>query len=159
VRWVELDYLVVDLPPGTGDVALSLSQTVPVAGAIVVTTPQQVSLADTRRAVAMYKKLNIPPLGIVENMSYFVCTHCQHEANIFGRGGGEQLADEMGIPFIGRIPIYQPIREGSDNGVPLMISEPDSPAARAFMAAAERAAAQVSIASYNRPTIPLTVVR
>ena len=159
VRWVELDYLVVDLPPGTGDVALSLSQTVPVAGAIIVTTPQQVSLADTRRAVAMYKKLNIPPLGIVENMSYFVCTNCQHEADIFGRGGGEQMAGDMGIPFIGRIPIYQPIREGSDNGVPLMISEPDSPAARAFMAAAERAAAQVSIASYNRPTIPLTVVR
>src|SRR5437667_7048859 len=129
VRWVALDYLVVDLPPGTGDVALSLSQTVPVAGAIVVTTPQQVSLADTRRAVAMYKKLNIPPLGIVENMSYFVCTNCQHEADIFGRGGGEQMAGDMGIPFIGRIPIYQPIREGSDHGVPLMISEPDSPGA------------------------------
>jgi ATP-binding protein involved in chromosome partitioning len=159
VRWVDLDYLVVDLPPGTGDVALSLSQTVPVAGAIVVTTPQQVSLADSRRAIAMYKKLNIPPLGVVENMSYFVCTNCRHEADIFGRGGGEQMAAEMGVPFIGRIPIYQPIREGGDNGVPLMISEPDSPAARAFMEAAERTAAQVSIASYKRPTIPLTVVR
>ena len=160
VRWVDLDYLVIDLPPGTGDVALSLSQTVPVAGAIVVTTPQQVSLADSRRAVAMYKKLNIPPLGIVENMSYFVCTNCQHEADIFGHGGGEQMAAELNLPFLGRVPIYQPIREGSDAGVPLMISEPDSPAARAFMATAERAAAQVSIASYNRPaTIPLTIVR
>jgi ATP-binding protein involved in chromosome partitioning len=159
VRWVELDYLVVDLPQGTGDVALSLSQTVPVAGAIVVTTPQQVSLADTRRAVAMYRKLNIPPLGLVENMSYFVCPGCGREADIFGRGGGEALAGEMSIPFIGRVPIYQPIREGSDTGVPLMISDPDSPAARAFMAAAERTAAQVSIASYNRPTIPLTVVK
>jgi ATP-binding protein involved in chromosome partitioning len=159
VRWGDLDYLVIDLPPGTGDVALSLSQTVPVAGAIVVTTPQQVSLADTRRAVAMYKKLNIPPLGVVENMSHYVCTNCQHEADIFGRGGGERMAGELGIPFIGRIPIYQPIREGSDSGVPLMISDPESPAARAFMAAAERTAAQVSIASYNRPTIPLTVVR
>ncbi len=159
VRWVALDYLVIDLPPGTGDVALSLSQTVPVAGAIVVTTPQQVSLADTRRAVAMYKKLNIPPLGIIENMSYFVCTNCRHEADIFGRGGGEQMAADLNIPFIGGIPIYQPIREGSDAGVPLMISEPESPAARAFMAAAERTAAQVSIASYKRPTIPLTVVR
>jgi ATP-binding protein involved in chromosome partitioning len=159
VRWVELDYLVIDLPPGTGDVALSLSQTVPVAGAIVVTTPQQVSLADSRRAVAMYKKLNIPPLGIVENMSYYVCPTCGHEADIFGRGGGEQMAGELGIPFVGRIPIYQPIREGSDSGVPLMISDPESPAAHAFMAAAERTAAQVSIASYNRPTIPLTVVR
>jgi ATP-binding protein involved in chromosome partitioning len=159
VRWTDLDYLVIDLPPGTGDVALSLSQTVPVAGALVVTTPQQVSLADSRRAVAMYKKLNIPTLGIIENMSYFVCTNCQHEADIFGHGGGEQMSSDLGVPFVGRIPIYQPIREGSDAGVPLMISEPDSPAARAFMAAAERTAAQVSIASYNRPTIPLTVVR
>jgi ATP-binding protein involved in chromosome partitioning len=125
----------------------------------VVTTPQQVSLADSRRAIAMYRKLNIPPLGVIENMSYFVCPNCEHESDIFGHGGGEQMAAEFGIPFVGRIPVYQPIREGGDNGVPLMISEPDSPAARAFMAAAERTAAQVSIASYNRPTIPLTVVR
>ncbi|HEY7171461.1 MAG TPA: Mrp/NBP35 family ATP-binding protein [Vicinamibacterales bacterium] len=159
VRWLDLDYLVIDMPPGTGDVALSLSQTVPVAGAIVVTTPQQVSLADTRRAIAMYKKLNIPPLGLIENMSYFVCPDCAHESDIFGRGGGEQLAADLHVPFLGRIPIYQPIREGGDSGVPLMISEPESPAARAFMAAAERLAAQVSIASYSRPTIPLTVVR
>jgi ATP-binding protein involved in chromosome partitioning len=160
VRWINLDYLIVDLPPGTGDIALSLSQTVPVAGAIIVTTPQQVSLADSRRAVAMYRKLNIPPLGIVENMSHFVCANCHHEADIFGHGGGELMATELGVPFFGRIPIYQPIREGSDNGVPLMISEPDSPASQAFMGAAERMAAQVSIASFNRPaTIPLTVVR
>jgi ATP-binding protein involved in chromosome partitioning len=159
VRWRELDYLVVDLPPGTGDVALSLSQTVPVAGAIVVTTPQQVALADSRRAVAMYKKLNIPPLGVIENMSYFACPACGHEADIFGSGGGERMAADLGVPFIGRIPIYQPIREGSDSGVPLVVSEPDSAAGRAFMAAAERTAAQVSIASYNRPTIPLTIVR
>jgi ATP-binding protein involved in chromosome partitioning len=159
VRWADLDYLVIDMPPGTGDVALSLSQTVPVAGAIVVTTPQQVSLADSVRAVAMYKKLNIPTLGIIENMSYFVCANCRHEADIFGHGGGERMAAELGVPFLSRVPIYQPIREGSDAGVPLMVSEPDSPAAQAFMAAAERAAAQVSIASYLRPTIPLTVVR
>jgi ATP-binding protein involved in chromosome partitioning len=159
VRWTDLDYLVIDMPPGTGDVALSLSQTVPVAGAIVVTTPQQVSLADSRRAVAMYRKLNIPPIGLIENMSYFVCPDCSHESDIFGRGGGEQLAAELKVPFLGRIPIYQPIREGGDAGVPLMISEPESPAARAFMAAAEQLAAQVSIASYSRPTIPLTVVR
>jgi ATP-binding protein involved in chromosome partitioning len=159
VRWGNLDYLVIDLPPGTGDVALSLSQTVPVAGAIVVTTPQQVSLADTRRAVAMYKKLNIPPLGIIENMSYFVCPGCQHESDIFGHGGAEEMATEYSIPFLGRIPIYQPIREGSDRGTPIMLSEPDSPAARAFMAVAEQTAAQVSIASYHRPTIPLTLVR
>ncbi len=156
VRWMDLDYLVVDMPPGTGDVALSLSQTVPVAGAIVVTTPQKVSLADSRRAVRMYQKLNIPMLGLVENMSYFVCPSCQHESDIFGRGGGEELAAAMELPFLGRIPIYQPIREGSDRGVPLLISEPESPAARAIIEVASRAAAQVSIASYNRPTIPLT---
>ena len=159
VAWKDLDYLIVDLPPGTGDVSLSLSQTVPVAGAIIVTTPQLVSLADSRRAAAMYKKLNIPPLGIIENMSYFACTNCHHEADIFGHGGGEKMAEELGMPFLGRLPIYQPIREGSDAGVPLMIAEPESPAGRAFLAAAERTAAQVSIASYNRPTIPLTVVR
>ena len=158
VRWVDLDYLVVDLPPGTGDVVLSLSQTVNVAGAIVVTTPQQVSLADSRRAMAMYKKLNIPVLGVVENMSYFVCANCAHEADIFGHGGGEAMAAEFGVAFLGRVPIYQPIREGSDSGVPLLIGDPDSPAAKAFVAAAERTAAQVSIASYQRP-IPLTVVR
>ncbi len=159
VAWRNLDYLVVDLPPGTGDVSLTLSQTVPVAGALVVTTPQQVSLADSRRAVAMYRKLNIPPLGIIENMSHFVCRNCHEEADIFGSGGGEQMAAELKLPFIGRIPIYQPIREGGDSGVPLMISEPESPSGRAFMAAAERVAAQVSIASYNRPTIQLTVVK
>jgi ATP-binding protein involved in chromosome partitioning len=159
VKWADLDYLVIDMPPGTGDVALTLSQTVPVAGAILVTTPQQVSLADTRRAIAMYKKLNIPPIGVVENMSYFVCPSCSHEADIFGHGGGESMAADLNIPFLGRIPIYQPIREGSDSGVPLVIGEPESPAAKAFMATAERAAAQLSIASYARPTIPLTVVR
>ena len=159
VKWVDLDYLVIDMPPGTGDVALSLSQTVPVAGSIVVTTPQQVSLADSRRAVAMYKKLNIPTLGIVENMSYFVCPNCRHESDIFGKRGGERLADELGVPFLGGIPIYQPIREGSDAGVPLLISEPDSPAAQAIVEVARQAAAQVSIAAYKQPTIPLTVVR
>jgi ATP-binding protein involved in chromosome partitioning len=159
VRWLDLDYLIIDMPPGTGDVALSLGQTVPVAGAVVVTTPQQVSLADSRRAVAMYKKLNIPTLGIVENMSYFVCPGCQKESDIFGTGGGETMAAALGVPFLGRIPLYQPIREGGDSGVPLMIAEPESPPARAITQAAERLAAQVSIASYTRPTIPLTVVR
>ena len=159
VKWVDLDYLVIDMPPGTGDVALSLSQTVPVAGAIVVTTPQQVSLADSRRAVAMYKKLNIPTLGIVENMSYFVCPNCSHESDIFGKHGGEKMAQELGVPFLGGIPIYQPIREGGDSGVPLLISEPDAPAARAIVDVAARAAAQVSIAAYKQPTIPLTVLR
>ena len=149
VRWNDLDYLIVDMPPGTGDVALSLSQTVPVAGSIVVTTPQAVSLADSRRAVRMYQKLNIPTLGIIENMSHFVCPSCHHEADIFGHGGGQKMAEELKTPFLGRIPIYQPIREGSDSGVPLLMSEPDSPAVKAFMSAAERVAAEISIASYK----------
>ncbi len=158
VRWTDVDYLVVDLPPGTGDVALSLSQSVPVSGAIVVTTPQQVSLADTRRAVRMYQKLNIRPLGLIENMSHFVCPSCGTESDIFGRGAGETLAGDLSIPFLGRLPIYEPIRVGGDSGVPIVVGEPDSPAARAFRAAAEQAAAQVSIASFNR-VIPLTEVR
>jgi ATP-binding protein involved in chromosome partitioning len=164
VAWNDLDYLIVDMPPGTGDVALSLSQTVPVVGAIVVTTPQQVSLADSRRAIRMYQKLNIPPMGIVENMSYYSCPNCHHEADIFGHGGGEKLASDMDVPFLGRLPIYQPIREGSDTGVPLVIAEPASSAARAFLTVAERTAAQVSIAAHktaeaNRGKIPLIPVR
>ena len=164
VAWKDLDYLIVDMPPGTGDVALSLSQTVPVVGAIVVTTPQQVSLADTRRAIRMYQKLNIPTLGLVENMSYYACPHCQHEADIFGHGGGEELAANMDVPFLGRLPIYQPIREGSDTGVPLVVAEPESVAARAFVNVAERTAAQVSIAAHNaamanKGKIPLIQVR
>jgi ATP-binding protein involved in chromosome partitioning len=164
VAWSDLDYLIVDMPPGTGDVALSLSQTVPVAGAIVVTTPQQVSLADSRRAVRMYEKLNIPTLGLIENMSYYACTNCHHEADIFGHGGGETLAGTMGVPFLGRLPIYQPIREGSDSGVPLVVAEPGSPAGRAFFAVAERTAAQISIKAHaaaeaNKGKIPLIPVR
>jgi ATP-binding protein involved in chromosome partitioning len=159
VRWGELDYLVIDMPPGTGDVALSLSQTVPVAGAVAVTTPQQVSLADTRRAVRMYEKLNIPVIGLIENMSYFVCPTCRHESDIFGRGGGEVTAGQMDVPFLGRIPIYEPIRVGSDVGEPIVVSEPESPAALAFRRVAEQTAAQVSIAAYEPTKIPLTPVR
>jgi ATP-binding protein involved in chromosome partitioning len=164
VAWKDLDYLIVDMPPGTGDVALSLSQTVPVVGSIVVTTPQQVSLADSRRAIRMYQKLNIPTLGVVENMSYYECTNCHHESDIFGHGGGEGLASDMGVPFLGRLPIYQPIREGGDAGVPLVIGEPGSGAARSFLTVAERTAAQVSIAAHktaeaNRGKIPLIPVR
>ncbi|HEY3886290.1 MAG TPA: Mrp/NBP35 family ATP-binding protein [Vicinamibacterales bacterium] len=161
VAWNDVDYLIVDLPPGTGDVALSLSQNVPVAGAVVVTTPQTVSLADTRRAIRMYEKLNVPALGLIENMSHFVCASCGTESDIFGKGGGESLAREMNVPFLGRIPIYQPIRIGGDTGVPIVIGEPKSTAAQAFRAAAEQLAAQVSIASFKHQSkaIPLMPVR
>ena len=120
VRWADIDYLIVDMPPGTGDVALSLSQSVPVAGGVVVTTPQTVSIADTRRAVRMYQKLNVPTLGLIENMSHFVCPSCRHESDIFGKGGGEALAAELSMPFLGRMPIYEPIRVGGDTGVPIV---------------------------------------
>jgi ATP-binding protein involved in chromosome partitioning len=151
VRWDNVDYLIVDMPPGTGDVALSLSQTVPVSGAVVVTTPQTVSIADTRRAVKMYQKLNVPTLGLIENMSHFVCPNCDHESDIFGKGGGETLAKEVSVPFLGRIPIYEPIRVGGDTGVPITIGERESAAARAFRSTAQQLAAQLSIASFKRP--------
>jgi ATP-binding protein involved in chromosome partitioning len=158
VAWDDVDYLIVDMPPGTGDVALSLSQSVAVSGAIVVTTPQQVSLADTRRAIRMYQKLNIRPLGLIENMSHFACPSCGTETDLFGRGAGEALAADMSVPFLGRLPIYRPIRVGGDTGRPIVVTEPDSVAAKAFRHAAEQAAAQVSIASYHK-VIPLTQVR
>lgn len=164
VGWKDVDYLIVDMPPGTGDVALSLSQTVPAAGAIVVTTPQQVSLSDTLRAVRMYQKLNIPPLGLVENMAFYECPQCHHEADIFGRGGGETMAEQLGVPFLGRLPIYQPIRVGSDLGIPLVIAEPDSPAARSFHTLAETTMAQLAVAAQkavvaNKGKIPLIQVK
>ena len=158
VHWGELDYLVVDMPPGTGDIALSLSQTVPVAGAVVVTTPQTVSLADARRAVHMYKKLNIPVLGLLENMSHFVCPECSHESDIFGKGGSVPVADQLEIPYLGQIPLYQPIRVGGDEGVPIVLGEPDCPAAQALSHAATQLAAQVSIASYDQASETVATV-
>jgi ATP-binding protein involved in chromosome partitioning len=161
VAWDEVDYLIVDLPPGTGDVALSLSQSIPVAGAVLVTTPQTVSIADTRRAVKMYEKLSIPAMGLIENMSHFVCPTCHTESDIFGKGGGEALAREMNVPFLGRIPIYEPIRVGGDTGVPILVGEPSSPAAESFRNAAERLASQIAILALKPQSkaIPLTQVR
>jgi ATP-binding protein involved in chromosome partitioning len=161
VAWNEADYLIVDLPPGTGDVALSLSQTIPVAGAVLVTTPQAVSIADTRRAVKMYEKLSVPPMGLIENMSHFVCPTCRTESDIFGKGGGETLAREMNVPFLGRIPIYEPIRVGGDTGVPIVVGEPSSPAAEAFRQAAEKLVSQIAILALKPQSkaIPLTQVR
>jgi ATP-binding protein involved in chromosome partitioning len=161
VAWNDVDYLIVDLPPGTGDVALSLSQSVPVAGAVLVTTPQVVSLADTRRAVKMFEKLSVPPFGLVENMSHFICPTCRTESDIFGKGGGETLAKEAGVPFLGRIPIYEPIRIGGDTGIPICVGEPKSPAAQAFRIAAEQLASQLAVLSFKQVSkaIPLTQVR
>ena len=144
VEWGELDYLVVDLPPGTGDVSLSMAQSVPVAGAVVVTTPQGVSVSDVRKAVAMFRQLNIPVLGVVENMSFFVCGHCQERTEIFGHGGGVKMAEDMGIPMLGQIPIDTRVRAGGDEGRPIVNAAPESPAAKAFAEVAGRVAAEIS---------------
>ena len=145
VMWGELDYLIVDLPPGTGDVSLSLSQSVPVAGAVVVTTPQGVSVSDVRKAVGMFRQLNIPILGVIENMSYFVCGHCNERTDIFGTGGGRRMADEMKLPFLGEVPIDTRVRSGGDEGRPIVAAAPEAPAAAAFAAVAGKVAAQISI--------------
>lgn len=138
VLWGDLDYLLLDLPPGTGDVQLSISQMVPLAGAITVTTPQEVALHDVRKGMAMFQKVNVPLLGIVENMSSFVCGHCGERTDIFSRGGGERAAEKLGIPFLGRIPIDPAIRDGGDSGHPIVVANPSSPQAAAFKDIAQK---------------------
>lgn len=132
VLWGELDYLLIDLPPGTGDAQLSLSQMVPLTGAIAVTTPQEVALYDVRKGMMMFRKVNVPILGIIENMSFFVCGHCGERTEIFSYGGGEKAAEKYQVPFLGRIPIDPEIRAGGDAGTPLVVQHPDSPQAKAF---------------------------
>ena len=137
VLWDELDYLLIDLPPGTGDVQLTLSQLVPMTGAVSVTTPQEVALHDVRKGVMMFKKVNVPILGVIENMSYFVCGHCGERSDIFSFGGGERAAEKFGVPFLGRIPLDPAIREGGDSGLPILIANPSSAQAKAFKEMAE----------------------
>ena len=132
VLWGDLDYLLVDLPPGTGDAQLTLSQLIPLCGAVTVTTPQEVALHDVRKGMMMFQKVNVPLLGIIENMSYFVCGHCGERTDIFDHGGGERAAEKLGVPFLGRIPIDPAIRAGGDSGLPIVIADPDSPQAKAF---------------------------
>lgn len=145
VNWGELDYLIVDMPPGTGDVQLSLAQLVPVQGAILVTTPQEVSLSDVRRAVKMFETVNVPVLGVIENMSYFIAPDTGNKYEIFGKGGGQKLCDEYGLNLLGEVPLGMEVREGGDSGVPVVVSFPDSPQSAAFRHAAEEVARQISI--------------
>ena len=145
VKWGELDYLIVDMPPGTGDVQLSLAQLVPVQGAVLVTTPQDVAIADVRRALRMFETVAIPVLGVVENMSYFIAPDTGNRYNIFGEGGGEKLAEQYHVPFLGAVPLGIEVREGGDNGIPVVVGKPDSPQAIAFRRVAEEVARRVSI--------------
>jgi ATP-binding protein involved in chromosome partitioning len=138
VEWGSLDVLIVDMPPGTGDTQLTMSQRVPLAGAVIVSTPQDIALLDARRGIAMFKKVEVPILGLVENMSTFICPNCGHESHIFAHGGAKAEAERLKVPFLGEIPLAMPIREMSDAGTPVVANAPDSEHARAFIAVAER---------------------
>jgi ATP-binding protein involved in chromosome partitioning len=138
VDWGELDYLIVDLPPGTGDVVISLVQTVPLTGAVVVSTPSDVSLQDARKALEMFGQVNVEVLGIVENMSHFTCPHCHHEIDIFSKGGAERTAKQFSVPFLGSIELVPAIREGGDRGLPVALAGPKSPQAAEFYAVAQK---------------------
>jgi len=144
VDWGELDYLVIDLPPGTGDAVLTLTQSLPLTGAIVVSTPQDVAMADAKKGINMFKKVEVPILGIVENMSYFVCPHCDERTEIFDHGGGKKTSRNFKIPFLGEIPLETQVRVGGDTGKPISISDPDSPAAKAFKTLTDTIIQQVS---------------
>lgn len=148
VDWGELDYLIVDMPPGTGDAQLTLAQAVPMSGAVIVTTPQEVSLLDSRKGLKMFEQLGVSILGIVENMSYFIPPDLpDRKYDIFGSGGGQKTADELGIPLLGAIPMEMPVREGGDAGVPIVVSDPESVSAKELKAIAQQIAARVSVAA------------
>jgi len=144
-RWRELDYLIIDMPPGTGDIQLTLSQQVPVAGAVIVTTPQDIATLDARKGLQMFRKVNVPVLGIVENMSLHTCSNCGHQEHIFGAGGGERIARDYGVPLLGALPLDLKIREHADNGRPTVVAEPDGEIAALYRHIAVRMAAKLSM--------------
>jgi len=144
-NWRDLDYLIVDLPPGTGDTQLTLSQKIPVSGAIIVTTPQDISLLDARKGLKMFEKVKIPILGVVENMSIHVCSKCGNEEHIFGKGGGERMSDEQGVDFLGGLPLDVAICVDTDSGQPTVIKDPDSPISKQFREIARRMSAKLSL--------------
>ena len=144
VEWGPLDYMIVDLPPGTGDAQLTISQKVPLSGAVIVTTPQDISLIDARKGLAMFQKVNVPVVGIIENMSTFVCPHCGEATDIFKRGGGERTSEILGCTFLGRIPLDPAIVEGGDAGRPIVVSQPEGPHAESFRAVAEAVVVEAS---------------
>jgi ATP-binding protein involved in chromosome partitioning len=150
VQWGELDYLLVDLPPGTGDIPLTLAQSIPLTGVVIVTTPHETSAFISSKSVLMFKRLGVEVLGMIENMSYYVCPCCGSRSMIFGEGAGLKYAEQHGIPLLGTIPLSREVRERSDEGLPIVVSEPGSPAAKAFFEAARRLAGRVSVAAYAK---------
>ncbi len=159
VDWGELDYLILDLPPGTGDVQLTLVQKVPISGAVIVTTPQDVALADARKGLKMFEEVKTPILGIVENMSYFRCPDCGGKHAIFGEGGGAQIAEEGKVELLGQIPIETIVREGGDEGAPVVAAHPDSETAHAFQHAAERIAGRLAVEAAKKPRKPTIMLK
>ena len=157
VSWGELDYLIIDLPPGTGDASLTLAQQVSLSGVVIVATPQDVALDIAVKALQMFRTVNVTPLGLVENMSYYVCQNCGHEAHIFSHGTGEKTAQKLGVPFLGAVPLEEGIREDADLGAPVVVTRPDSAGAQAFREIAARVAAQASIRSFRQ--LPVINVR
>lgn len=160
VEWGELDYLIIDLPPGTGDVQLTLTQRAPLSGGVIVTTPQEVSLIDAEKGLRMFEQVKVPVLGVIENMSYFVCDGCDKRHYIFKHGGGKDLAEQYKVPFLGEVPLVNAVVEGGDSGVPILLSNPDSPASQAYRKLAGQVAAQLSINQANvekvEPTFELS---
>jgi ATP-binding protein involved in chromosome partitioning len=151
--WGELDYLVIDMPPGTGDIQLTLSQRVPVAGAVIVTTPQDIALADARKGLRMFEKVNVPVLGIVENMSVHVCSNCGHVEHLFGAGGGARMAAQYGVELLGELPLDARVREEADGGAPTVVAAPDSPHAAPYFLMARRTAAALARRAKDRSTV------
>lgn len=153
VDWGELDVLVVDMPPGTGDAQLTMAQQVPLAGAVIVSTPQDIALIDARKGLAMFRKVDVPILGIVENMSYFLCPHCGGRSEVFSHGGARLEAERLGAEFLGEIPLHMAIRETSDGGRPIVMSQPESPQALAFRAMARRVWDKLAAGQRQAPRI------
>jgi ATP-binding protein involved in chromosome partitioning len=143
-NWQDLDYLVVDMPPGTGDIQLTLSQRVPMTGAVIVTTPQDIALIDARKAVTMFEKVGVPILGVVENMAVHVCSNCGHAEHIFGEGGGQRYAQDKGIEYLGALPLAMHIREQADSGKPTVVADPDSEAAKIYRDVARKIAVKIA---------------
>jgi ATP-binding protein involved in chromosome partitioning len=160
VDWGELDILVIDLPPGTGDAQLTISQRVPLTGAVIISTPQDIALLDARKGLNMFRKVDVPVFGIVENMSYFICPECGHRAEIFSHGGARKEAEKLGVDFLGEIPLDMAIRETSDSGQPIVVSKPGSEQAKAYVHIAEIVAAKVEIAlGADGPQAPKIVIQ